>query len=503
MHTLSLLLAIAGFSITLLVLLLAFFEPSLPYRITERPAVPTDSREFAQVLAVVSDAQLHADNTLEVLTNGSSFYEAELDAIRAARSHVCLEAYIFQKGAIGARFIDALTERARNGVQVRIVLDAVGSFNTWRRTFRRLTAAGGQVCWYTPLRWYNFARFNNRTHRELLIVDGEVAFIGGAGIADHWYKGRGHNRPWRDTVLRVHGSSVPNLQSIFAENWLESSGELLTACRYYPATHGSGTARAMVIDSTPSFGRSTRARMLFQLLIASASRSIHITTPYFLPDRAARQALIDAVARGVDLKIIVPGKHSDHLLTRRSSRRLYGDLLKHGAAIYEYEPAMIHTKSLLVDGLWTVVGSTNFDSRSFGINDEVNLGGPRRATGRAHGRGLRARPERLAPGHLPDVAPLALLRRYMASGEWRPVGDQARGALVALEVLFLLGQLLVEGRQVGFIRDAEGRESKLVEPTTVQRPSTSSDLVWKRLVFVNRSVVPSAGRHTASSWSGG
>jgi len=321
----------------------------------------------------VSDAHLYHDAVLHVLTNGDEFYEAELEAIAAARSHICLEAYIFQKGEIASRYIAALTERARNGVEVRLVLDAVGSFNTWRSTFRELIEAGGKVCWYMPFRWYNLARFNNRTHREILIVDGSVGFIGGAGVADHWYKSRGKHKRWRDTMVRVEGNSVTSLQAMFAENWLESSGELLTGCRYYPNNPKHGGAHAMVINSTPSYGRATRARMVFQILIATAQHRIHITTPYFLPDRGVRRALIEALHRGVELKIIVPGKHSDHLLTRRSSRRLYGSLLEHGAEIHEYQPSMIHTKSLVVDGLWTAVGSTNFDARSFGINDEVNL----------------------------------------------------------------------------------------------------------------------------------
>jgi cardiolipin synthase len=174
-------------------------------------------------------------------------------------------------------------------------------------------------------------------------------------------------------MFRVEGRAVASLQSIFTENWVEASGELLTDIRYYPECDATGSAAAMVVDSTPSAGRATRARMLFQTLIASATRSIHITTPYFLPDRGARKAMIEAMQRGVELKIIVPGKHSDHLLTRRSSRRIYGDLLKHGAQIYEYRPSMLHVKSLVVDGIWSVVGSTNIDSRSFGLNDEMNI----------------------------------------------------------------------------------------------------------------------------------
>ena len=365
---------VAGILIELVILLVAFFEPALPYFISQIPGPSLNSQDFARVLGTLADAEPHHDTQVDVLTNGPTFYEAELAAIAAARSHVCIEAYILQKGEIATRFIHALAERARAGVEVRIVLDAIGSFNTWRHTFRELIEAGGQVHWYMPFRWYNLPRLNNRTHREMIVVDGITGFIGGAGIADHWSKDRGRKkRRWRDTMFRVRGRAVAGMQSMFAENWLEASGELLAAGKYYLASGTEGGTAAMVINSTPSRGRATRARMVFQTLIASACRSIHITTPYFLPDQSARQELVRAMSRGVELKIIVPGRHSDHLLTRRSSRRLYGELLKHGAQIYEYEPSMIHTKSLVVDGVWSVVGSTNFDSRSFGINDEVNL----------------------------------------------------------------------------------------------------------------------------------
>jgi cardiolipin synthase len=344
-----------------------------------------DSPEFARILGVLSDAELHHDTHVEVLTNGAAFYEAELEAIRRARGHISLEAYIFQKGEIANRFIEALTERARAGVEVRVVMDAIGSFNTWRRTFRELINAGGEVHWYLPFRWYNLPRLNNRTHRELLIVDGEVGFIGGAGVADHWYKGTHGRPPWRDSMFRVRGAAVSSLQSAFAENWLEASDELVVHERNYPPCKASGGLAAMVIDSSPSFGRASRARMLFQTLIASAARSIHMTTPYFLPDRSARRELLKAMQRGAEFKVIVPGKNSDHLLTRRSSRRLYGPLLNGGAQIYEYQPSMMHNKTLVIDGVWSVVGSTNFDHRSFGLNDEANLA--------ALDRGLAARLE--------------------------------------------------------------------------------------------------------------
>jgi cardiolipin synthase len=367
-------LVITGLLLQLLLVVLALFEPGPAYRIVERPVLPLDSKGFARMLAALSDSEMHGNSRVDVLTNGDVFYEAELEAIAKAQSHICMEAYLFQKGEVARSFINALTERARAGIQVRLVLDAVGSFNTWPHTFRDLIDAGGQVCWYMPLRWYNLSRYNSRTHRELLVVDGAVGFIGGAGIGDQWLKSRRRRAKWRDTMFRVEGRAVSSLQSMFSENWLESSGELLTGTKYYPLCEVAGSGATIVINSSPSAGRSTRARMLFQTLIACAQRSIDLTTPYFLPDRSARQEMIRAVEeRGVQLRIVVPGKHNDHLLTRRSSRRLYGDLLRHGAQIYEYQPAMIHTKSLVVDGVWSVVGSTNFDQRSFGLNDEVNL----------------------------------------------------------------------------------------------------------------------------------
>jgi cardiolipin synthase len=175
-------------------------------------------------------------------------------------------------------------------------------------------------------------------------------------------------------MVRVEGEAVTGLQSIFAENWLESSGEILTGYEYFPFPKAATRTTAMVVGSAPTTGKSTNARVLFQTLLSSANKTIYITTPYFLPDRSATAELTRAVKeRKVDVRIVVPGHHNDHLMTRRSSRRLYGPLLEAGAKIYEYQPAMIHTKSLVIDGLWGIVGSTNFDSRSFGINDEVNL----------------------------------------------------------------------------------------------------------------------------------
>ena len=372
--TAFLVIAVIGIVVMGFLLFLALFEPGLAYKIDSPTTEPLESEDFLCVLEAITDSKIHQQGRVEVLTNGEVYYEAELEAIRAARHSVHIEAYIFQKGDVSRKFVEALTERARAGVKVRMTIDAVGSFATWESYFKELRAAGGCVCWYHPFRWYTLARFNNRTHREIIIVDGRIAFIGGAGVADHWYTGKGKNPRWRDTMFRIEGEPVVSLQSAFTENWLESSGEILTGVDYYSPGEIENKMETLVVDSSPGAGGSTRARILFQMLIASARKSIHITTPYFLPDRSVRRELVRAVReRGVEVKIIVPGKHSDHMLTRSSSRRLFGELLQAGAKIYEYEKSMIHAKTLMIDELWSVIGTTNFDNRSFGLNDEINL----------------------------------------------------------------------------------------------------------------------------------
>ena len=364
--------SILAITLVVVLFLLVLFEPGLKYQI-KAPEHPLDADEFLCLLGALSDAQIHRDSRIDVLTNGKVFYEAQLDAIRNAKRSINLEAYIFMKEGIGQRYVEALAERARAGVKVNVVIDAIGSFATWNRTFAPLREAGGRVCWYQPIRWYTLKRFNNRTHRELLIVDGQVGFIGGAGVGDHWYTGvRGHPR-WRDTMVRVEGEAVSNLQATFAENWLTTAGELLVGEPYFPRLASGRETAALVVNSTPTMGGSTRARALFQLLVVSARRSIDVTTPYFLPDAGLSDELCRAVGRGVRVRILVPGQKSDHFLTRSTSRAGYGKLLKAGAEIYEYSPAMIHAKVMVVDSAWSVVGSTNFDNRSFGLNDEVNL----------------------------------------------------------------------------------------------------------------------------------
>ncbi len=378
--------AYTSIAIVAFLLFLILFEPPLDYL-----AYPIDcdlsSEQFLCLLGAVGDAQVHGRSRIDVFTGGDQFYEAMLETIRSAKKSVHLEAFIFHPSGIGDRFLEAMTERARAGVKVRMVVDWVGSFPAPNRYFKSLRQAGGLVKQYQPLRWYTFKRVNNRTHREILVVDGETGFIGGAGIASHWTDGEKGRPPWRDMMCRVRGDLVIGLQTCFAENWLETSGEILDMLREFPGcdkdrvavvnsadTTPEAPARGMVVISTPSAARSTRARVLFQVLLASAKKTIHLNSPYFVPDRSAQRQLIEAVRdRGVQVVVITPGPANNHYLTRVTSRRLYGHLLKAGVEIHEYQPGMIHKKCLVVDGVWGVVGSTNFDHRSFGLNDEVNL----------------------------------------------------------------------------------------------------------------------------------
>jgi cardiolipin synthase len=373
MHTAFLVVAWIAIVLQGISLWLAFFGRGLRYQVKGTFDNPLDSSEFCSLLAFMTEAKLLHGNELEALTDGPCFYEAQLKAIASARRSINLEAYIFHKGEIAKRYVEALAERARAGVHVRVTLDYIGSFSTSRRFLHELLDAGGQVRWYHPLRIRFVPQFNNRTHRELLIVDGSVGFIGGPGIADWWLRDGVKGKRWRDLVVRVQGPSAAALQAVFAQNWLRVSGEILTGEDYFANNQDGQGAPALVVGSTPAAG-ATQARILFQLLIASARKCIYISTPYFLPSGSAQRAIIEAVRdRNVEVKVLTPGDNSDQRLTRASSRDLYGSLLKNGIKIYEYIPSMNHTKALMVDDLWVIVGSTNFDYRSFSINDEVNL----------------------------------------------------------------------------------------------------------------------------------
>ena len=352
--------------------LIDFFGPALPYSMREDTQDALDSDEFIQFLSLVTDGTIR-HSRITRLKNGAEFYPAELEAIRRAKHAINLECYEFMEGEVANELLDALTERAEAGVEVRIVVDAIGSFSTRESYFDRLQAAGGRMCWYHPIRWDTWQKINNRTHRKLIVIDGEIGFIGGAGIGDQWLHATPKSPAWRDTVLFVEGEAVAGLISTFCENWLESSGEILSGPAQFAFRALPKGVKSLVVSSTPH-GGGTQARILFQALIKSARETIRITTPYFLPDRSAGQALAEAVQkRGVKVQILTAGPRIDHPIIRKLSRHSSRHLLQAGAEIFEYQPSMIHAKLMTVDGQWNVAGSTNFDHRSFALNDEVNL----------------------------------------------------------------------------------------------------------------------------------
>jgi cardiolipin synthase len=363
-------LTIVGGAFLTWVVLAMLFTPHIPYHI--EAAIDARSDHFIHVLESTCQTHLEAGNKVEIFTNGDRFYPAMLDAIRAAKETINMECYIFKKGEIGNQFVEVLCERARAGVRVTIVMDAIGSFGAFRKLRKPLRAAGARVKAYQRFKWYRLSRLNNRTHRELMVIDGTVAFLGGAGIADWWAKPM-HGKPmWRDMMARVEGPVVSDIAGILAENWLECCGEILTGPETYKPHRKVGDVAAFAIKSSPA-DRSTASRALFQTLIEGANERIVIATPYFLPDKAFRNAIRRTVDRGVQMTVIVPGAATDQKWVRLASRRLYGQLLGGGVRIFEYEAGMTHLKALIIDDLWAVIGTTNLDNRSFEHNDEVNI----------------------------------------------------------------------------------------------------------------------------------
>jgi cardiolipin synthase len=351
--------------------LVLFFTPGINYHLSQRKSLHHE--DFLYTIQSTCQAALHHGNRVTIFTDGPAFYPAMLEAIRGAKRSINMECYIFQEGKVASAFIDALSERARNGVNVTIVVDAVGSFSLWGRPVARLRAAGCRIMSYQALRWYSVHRINNRTHRELLVIDGALAFVGGAGIADWWMEPQDHRRrPWRDTMARVEGPVVAAVQGVTAENWLECCGEILTGPDYFPNLEPCGDTTAFVIKSSPS-DRATASRVTFQLLLEGADHTVRINTPYFLPDKALRRALVQMAERGVKVTVIVPGRDTDQHWVRLASRRMWGHLLQAGIRIFEFEGSMMHAKVLLVDDLWAVLGTTNIDNRSFEHNDEDNI----------------------------------------------------------------------------------------------------------------------------------
>ena len=331
-----------------------------------------DSEEFQGTIAGATGAPFVAGNRLELLNNGDAFYPPMLDAIEDARQSITIEAYIYWAGHIGVVFAEALAERAKAGCFVKILLDAIGSSTIGSEILDVLEAGGCQIAWYNPIRWYTLGRFNNRTHRKSLIIDGKLAFTGGAGIADHWCGNARGPDEWRDIQIRLEGPAVVPLQTGFAHNWQQTTGELLSGDAYYPIISTRGSLAVQTVLSSPETGASSM-RTMYYLSIVCARRTICIANPYFVPDPVAIDTLIDAKKRGVDVRIMVSGIRNDNWLARYNSIRLVGRLVEAGVEIQEFNRTMLHQKTMVVDGRWVTLGTTNFDNRSFAHNEESNV----------------------------------------------------------------------------------------------------------------------------------
>lgn len=327
------------------------------------------SLEFRRSLDALR-TEMVPNNRAAVLQNGVRIFPAMLEAIHGARTSVNIEMYIFREGEIGSQFAQALAERARAGVEVRLLIDGLGSRpGPLEETMR---AAGVEVRVYRPLRIYSIYRMGNRTHRRILTVDGRIGFCGGVGVDDRW-KGDARNpREWRDAVVRVQGPVVAQLQAIFMEDWLLTTGEVLNGDRQFPPNPPAGAMLAQAVASSRT-DQSSMAKLMVYMAIQAARHRIWIENAYFVPDWQIRQGLIHAVERGVDVKVIVPGEHIDIPAIRMASRFRYGELLDGGVEIYEYLPTMMHNKVMVVDGTWSTIGSINLDNRSMRKNAEVNI----------------------------------------------------------------------------------------------------------------------------------
>lgn len=337
-----------------------------------RPHLTAPGADVLAALTLASGNEGVGGNRVQLLINGDQTFPSMLEAIRNAKTSIHIEAYIFRDGEIGRQFTEALAERARAGVGVRLLLDAIGSARFGQRNEKLLADAGAQVVFFRPLKISTLRKIHLRTHRKVLIVDGKIGFTGGICIEDSW-RGNG-DRPdvWRDTNVRVEGPVVRQMQTAFARAWLEATNELLNAKMLYPEEPVVGSLTCQVMDSTPGFD-SNPARLSFLVGVASARRSVEITNAYFVPDRAAREALLKAAKAGIKIRILLPSRKTDVKAVRFAGRSYYHQLLEAGVRIFEYEPSMLHAKTMIIDGQWATLGSANLDRRSFAWSYESNL----------------------------------------------------------------------------------------------------------------------------------
>jgi cardiolipin synthase A/B len=354
-------------AVVVILLLLAQDQETLKVR----SAVGAEDPRHSAYIAALVGAPLTRGNRYDVLTNGDQIFPAMLEAIRAAKRRISFETYIYDDGEVADKFTAALEEAARRGVRVNLVVDSVGASGMSGEDIKRLEAAGCRIGRFHSLNWYNIEEVNYRTHRKILVVDGEVGFTGGVGVADHWLGHAQDKEHWRDTQVRMRGPVVRLVEADFYENFLETTGEV-TPELDDPPREVDDTGHSLVLRSSPTGGANDLKR-LYLLAIASARRTVDITSPYFVTDESSEWSLRDAVSRGVKIRILVEGDETDAMPVKYASRNAYERLLSMGIEIYEYQPTMMHTKALVVDSAWSMFGSANFDNRSLELNDELNV----------------------------------------------------------------------------------------------------------------------------------
>ena len=345
--------------------------------IDEVPKIEVGEASFFPTIEGLTDAPITGGNKVEILQNGDEFFPVMLREIKNAKSTITFAQYLFKDGQLANELMQSFAERCRAGVQGLLLLDSHGSSEVSDGLVSLVTSAGCKLEFFRRVRApqvilpWKLLQYNYRNHRRILVIDGRIGFTGGYGIADDWLGDGRTEKHWRETNLRIEGPAVKFLQAGFAESWLEATGDLIGGDGFFPQLEARGKMPAQVVKSSP-VGGSFQNYLLYLLSINSAQKSILITNPYFIPDERMIQALLQAVGRGVKVTVLVPGK-IDHKITYRASRKYYGEMLLGGITIHEYMPALLHSKTMVIDGIWATVGSTNFDNRSFALNEELNL----------------------------------------------------------------------------------------------------------------------------------
>ena len=328
--------------------------------------------QFLRSMGQLLGPEMSASNHVVAFKNGDQIFPAMIEAIRGAQKSICLETYIYWSGEAGQRVSDALCERARAGVKVHVLIDWIGARHLDKALLDQMREAGIEVLKYNPLYVFNILRLNHRDHRKLLIVDGRIGITGGAGVADLWLGNAENPRQWRDSMFRLEGPAVGQMQAAFMDNWIKTTTRVLDGDAYFPELRPAGEDKVQVFISSPRNGVEN-VRLMYLMAINAARKNIRLAVPYFVPGDLTLDALVEARQRGVEVEIIVPGARTDAPPVRHASRAKWGELLRAGVRIYEFQPSMYHCKYMVVDDIWVTVGSANFDNRSFSLNDECNM----------------------------------------------------------------------------------------------------------------------------------